>query len=264
MIPKTHKLLLVARLSARQRLAERGPLLARAGFYALVLFVFSRLWAAIVGDHGDIAGDTSQFVWYLAITEWIVLSQVPVHLDVEREIRQGDLAYRLARPVSYVAFMLAQAWGDLLARMAVMAPIGFVAAWLLTGQLPVPAPALLGLLVIGPLAGMLGTACILGVGLTALSLHDCRPVYWIWQKATYTLGGLFVPLSLYPAWLRRFAEHTPFAAILDGPGSIALGRLPAEAVLSLAATQLGWLLVAITLLALAMRRIVTRLNLEGG
>lgn len=257
------KLLFMAALSARQRLAERGVLVGRAVFYGVVLFVFSRLWNAVLEDEPVPGIEQHQLVWYLAITEWIIISLPPLHTDVEDDVRSGDLAYRLARPVSYPLAKLAEGLGDLAVRMAGLAPVGLLFALLLTGTFPTAPGRMLWLLPLGLGAGVLALAIHFMIGLTSFWLHDCRPIQWVWQKATFLLGGLLLPLELYPPWLRAVAELSPVPAMLHGPGSVALGLDPGAIALVLA-RQLLWIGVALATLAWLFRRGVARLELGGG
>lgn len=257
------KYLYMVRVSARQRLAERGALLGRAGYYGLVLFVFSKIWEIVLATEPIGFAQPHQLVWYLAITEWIILSIPALHLEIEDEVRQGDLAYRLARPVAYPLAKVAEGLGNLVVRLAVMAPIGFSVAYALTGQLPTAPANLLWLLPLGLLAGVLWTINMFAVGLSSFWLHQCKPIYWIWQKSAFVLGGLFLPLDLYPEWLRLLGEWTPFAAVLYHPGTIALGAQTTDA-LGTMVLLVTWITVCGLVTAALYRRALARLELSGG
>jgi ABC-2 type transport system permease protein len=112
-------------------------------------------------------------------------------------------------------------------------------------------------------AGVLALVIHFAIGLTSFWLHDCRPIHWVWQKATFLLGGLLLPLELYPPWLRAAAELSPVPAMLHGPGSVALG-LDAPEIALVLARQLLWLCVALVGLAWLFRRGVARLEIGGG
>ena len=89
----------IALTALRQSLSERAALLGRVAFYAVILLIFSRLWAVVI-ESGALAGrSAAELLWYLAITEWVILSLPPVHLDIEQEVRSGDIACRLPRPL---------------------------------------------------------------------------------------------------------------------------------------------------------------------
>src|SRR6185436_7097469 len=96
------KYLAFARTAAAQARVERAELLGRALYFPLVLGVFAALWRA-VGDAGmPLAQSPRTLVWYLAISEWVLMSSPPVFVEIEQEIQRGDIAYHLSRPSSYV------------------------------------------------------------------------------------------------------------------------------------------------------------------
>src|SRR4029434_268076 len=87
--------------AARRTLGERAVLGSRALFLVIILLILFRLWAAVLA-RGDVAGaGPRELVWYLAITEWCMLSVAPIFLTIEADIRSGDVACHLVRPVSY-------------------------------------------------------------------------------------------------------------------------------------------------------------------
>jgi len=225
-VPSLAKYLGVAVLSARQRLEERAALYGRVLFYFVVLLIFTRLWEAVLGSGTPAAGvgpqqNAASYVWYLAITEWIMLSQPTLHLDIEADVRNGDVAYHLARPMSYAGAKLAEALGDMAVRWVVLGVSGVLFARLSCGQWP--SAAGLGLAgLVGCLSSVVLLLSYAAIGLCAFWIHDCTSVYLIWQKLCFALGGLMVPLSIYPGWLRQIALHSPFAALLYGPGQLVM------------------------------------------
>ena len=255
--------LAVANTALRQSLSEPAAFLGRTAFYAIILLIFSRLWE-VVHERGALPGvSPGELVWYLAITEWIVLSWPLVHLDIERDVRSGDIAYRLTRPVSYLGARLAEAAGDFALRAVTIGAAGLLFAWLLTGGFPADPRGLLLVVPLGLLAAWVGLAFHTTIGLLAFWLQDSSPVYWIWQKFAFILGGLMLPLEIYPAWLRTIAEWTPFSALMYGPGRMAFGFDPTFAAL-VACKLIGWGIVASALLVWVYRRALRVLDVNGG
>ena len=257
-IPVQHnaKYLVIAQTALRQRLTDRSALAARAVFYVVVLFIFSRMWQRL-------SLDGSRYVWYLAVTEWVLLSQPRLFVEIERDVRSGEIAYQLTRPSSYLALRLAEGAAEMLLSMAVLGLVGAATATVLTFGAPAEPLGLLFACVLGLLAGGLLLLCSALIGLSAFWLQDCSPLYWLWQKSVFVLGGLFVPLTLYPAWLRALALWTPFSAMVSGPGSMVLvadGRLFGLLALKLLAcsVMVGHALVA------AYGRAVQHLEVNGG
>lgn len=253
----------IARLSARRTLLERGALLGRAGFYALILLIFSRLWA-IVLERGAVPGvGAAEMIWYLALTEWVMLALPPLFLYVEADFRSGDVAYRLSRPLSYLGARLAEAAGEQATRLLVLGPIGALLALVLAGGWPDDARGLWLALPLGLLASALCLLFTAAIGLSAAWLQDCTPIYWIWQKAAFLLGGLLLPLEIYPDWLRTLAELTPFADMVHGVGSSAFGFEPLAALWT--GLRLGLWLAAVGALAVWIYgRTLRSLDVNGG
>jgi ABC-2 type transport system permease protein len=252
-----------AATAARHTFYQRWDALGRAGFYVVLLLVFSGLWRAVEQSVPMPAGGPVSMLWYLALTEWIVLALPPVQMEVDDDVRTGDVAYQLTRPVSYVGAKVAGGVGMLLARMVLLAPVGFGLAWLLAGSLPVEPLRLLAAVPLAVGAGAVGVVFLVAVGTTAFWLQDSSPVFWIWQKMTFVLGGLVLPLSLYPDWLGALARWTPFHPLVGAPGASVLGLesvSPVEVGLKIA----GWGVVAVVLVAALFRRGVRFLDVNGG
>ena len=62
-------------------------------FYGIIMLVFSRLWIVVI-ESGALPEDRlAELLWYLAVTEWVVLSLPLIHLQIEADVRRGDIAY---------------------------------------------------------------------------------------------------------------------------------------------------------------------------
>lgn len=257
------KYIAIASVAARQRLLERSAIVGRIAFYCLMLFVFSQLWTAVL-SHESIEGiGPENFVWYIAITEWIILSLPMVHTDVEDDLHSGTLVYHLTRPTPYPLAKLAEAFGDTLVRLGILGIVGFALAFAVTGVVVIGPAQLVILIPIGIAAATLKLIFQFTIGLSSFWIHDCRPLHWVFQKAGFVLGGLLVPLEFYPEWLREIALASPFAAMLHGPGRLALGA-DASTAWPILAKLFVWGCVAVALLFVVYRRARLRVTVGGG
>lgn len=100
------------------------------------------------------------------------------------------------------------------------------------------------------------------IGLATTWTGSAAPVHWIWQKGLFVLGGLIIPLSLYPAAFRGFAESSPFAAMLAAPASLALDP-SARHTTTVLMLQAAWLVVLAVLAWLVDRAAIARLVARG-
>ena len=222
------KYLAVAALALRLRLAEGAALWGRVVFYFVILMIYSRLWQAVLAGAAGLDHGASENVWYLAITEWIILAQPPIYLAIESDVRNGDIAYLLARPMSYVGSKLAAAGAELVLRLVVLGVAGLAFARFFSGRWP-SAEGLLLAATVGAAASVVQLLGLTAIGLSAFWVHECTGVYLIWQKCNFILGGLMLPLSIYPHWLRALADVSPFPALLYGAGSLVMAPDPGRA-----------------------------------
>lgn len=258
----------IAAVSFRQRLDDRAVLAGSVMFYALILAIYSRLWQGVLGSSVSPLGDralgqsAASYVWYLAVTEWIMLAQPRVYLEIEADVRSGDVAYQLSRPLSYVGAKLSAALGELALRGLVLGVSGLVLGRLFSGEWA-SLEGLASALLVGVLAGGVMLLAHVAIGLSAFWLHDVTPIFLIWQKLCFVLGGLMLPIGIYPDWLRVIAEHTPFAALLYGAGQLVMPG-GVENALRLSFELLAWGALFLLVVVLLERRARRNVCLHGG
>ncbi|MHC4958127.1 MAG: ABC transporter permease [Planctomycetota bacterium] len=250
----------IVALTLRQDLSARGPVLMRLFFYWALMLIFSRLWYAVGPRSGFPPGD---LVWYFALTEVVALSVPMLSAQIEDEVKRGDVAYRTARPVSYLWTCFSEGVGGMTVRFLTLSVFGLLGAALCAGG---PPSDVRGILVGLPLAYIAALWLVLVqvlVGLSAFWVHESAPLHWVSQKFLFVLGGLMLPLDIYPDWLRDIAMWTPFSALLYGPA-----RLMLEFDVSWALWTLGRLLAWSALLVLlaqfVYRRAMQALEVAGG
>jgi ABC-2 type transport system permease protein len=240
----------------------RSELWGRALFFVVILGVFTNLWAAIEETGMPIDAEPRSLVWYLAMTEWILLSAPSIHLELQESIRRGDVVCQLARPVSFVGAAMAEGVGALLVRSPVLFAIGCVSSFVLTRSLP-PVAVLAVIVPLGLVASALITAIFFGLGLLAFWLSDASPLWWVSQKLLFVLGGMMMPLSLYPPVIQRVAALTPFPAVLAGPATLVMtGRTDGAGRVAL--VLVAWTVVTGVALELVFRRAVRTMTANGG
>lgn len=257
------KYLAFSRIAFQQELAARGAVIGRFVFYGLILLIFSHLWAVVYEHESLSRADSIDMLWYLALTEWIVLSVPLAYADIERDVKSGDIAYMLGRPVSYLNMKLFEAFGMLALRMLVLGCAGILMARVFSGGFPSHPTGLLLAVPLCFLAGLLATVTFTAIGFSAFWLQEATPVYWVWQKMSFVFGGLILPLSIYPAWLQKVALATPFSYFLYRPAHAVVQADPAEALRTLLG-QLAWGVVAVATLKALYARGQKILQVNGG
>jgi len=202
----------ILRYAARDQVAYLPAFLARNLFFVIILFIFSSLWKVIYAGQSLIAGfSVVQALWYLTFTETVELSKSRLLTRIQGEVKDGSLAVTMTRPYSYPLSHFFHAMGESMVRLLPILAVGFLFATLFVGPLPGYFKALpFGLILL--LCGMaLDTLWLLCIGLLAFWSEEVSPYYWIIQKLIFILGGLFIPIDMFPDWLSGIARTLPFA-----------------------------------------------------
>ena len=262
--PVVRAALNAVRLGASGLIASPAVLVGRSLFFVLLLIVLSSFWevvgrARVQGAlaHAPAAG----LFLYVGVTEWMTLSVPALHLRLEDDIRSGALQAHLLRPKPYLLMRIGEAAGGMLVRLGVL---GFVALVLLalSGRQGPAWPVYAGLLLLGPLGAL--NALLTGAitGLTAFWTRRVIAAYLVMQKLSFLLGGLIAPVTLYPRWLARIAELSPFAGQLYWPAALTLDPSVRTVVLALI-SEAVWI-PALALAAAALWRVGLRRALRRG
>ena len=178
----------------------------------------------------------------MTVTECVLIAVGFPYRAVERDIQSGEIAAALLRPLPYAVAILAEWIGATCHRLALLAAGGLVAGVWATGTVAIPLAVVPALLLSTAIATILVLLCQLQLGYAAAWTGSSAPLFWIWQKMTFILGGVMIPLTLYPAPYGRLATPSPFAAMFFAPASLLLDA-SAQVILATLALQLLWLAV---------------------
>lgn len=250
-------------LGWQRALAEPAAMIGRLLLYCLILVIFWQLWQATPLKELVVPGPTAaNLLWYVAITEWIVFAAGNPYRSVENEIANGDVERALIRPVPYAIATLAEWAGATAFHLIGIGACGIAVATALTGKIPLTPAEALPLMLSGAIASAMVLLFQLQLGYATAWLGTSAPLFWIWQKLLFVLGGLLIPLSLYPEPLRAVAESGPFAAMLFVPGSLVL-RPDALPVAAAIGRQAFWLILMIIATVFVDRAVTARLADRG-
>lgn len=260
------KYLAVGRVTMAAQMAYLGEMALRSLFLGMVLFVFLQLWTATYQTMGreTIAGFTvAQMLWYLMLTESLILSRPRMTREVDADVRSGDLAYQLVRPFDYVGYRLAVYAGERLLRLAVCLASGAVLAFVLTGSAPL-SPAGLAAAVALVAVGMLIDFCgAMAIGLSAFWLEETQPLTLLYDRAIMLLGGMLLPIELFPEPIAAVLGQLPFQLLLYAPARAAVSG-DVSGLGGALVGGLATLAVVFGLVRLVQARALRRLHANGG
>lgn len=256
----------VLRVTLQNRLAYFQDQLFRATFMALVVFVFIQLWRTTyrVTGRPEFSGfDLNGMIWYLVMTETIITSTPRFQGRIDSDVRSGDLAYALSKPYNYLAFNYFGYLGEALFLLPINLIVGGTVAWLSVGGFrfePLALPAAFASVVLSLSINFFLAAA---VGLLAFWLEDTAGLFLVLDRAQWILGGLLLPIELFPTGLRKLAQVLPFGSVIGGPARLAV-KFSWTGFGDLVPKQLAWLAVLALLAHGIYRAGVRRVNANGG
>jgi ABC-2 type transport system permease protein len=157
-------------------------------------------------------------LWYLVATESILMSMPRLWYDIDQEVRTGGLAVQLIRPLSYAGAHFGRSMEERSVRFTMNLVVGAVVALLLAGPIAFSISGVGMFLLVLPMAFAIDFLGALLVGHCAFWLESTQGIALLYSRLMMLLGGLMVPLDVYPDALQPFLRALPFAAILHAPG----------------------------------------------
>lgn len=256
----------VIRIAARQQWVYRAEMAMRAVQMTLFIGVFMALWVSVFGITGksDMEGySLVDVVWYLAMTETIALSSSRIFVEISDEVKAGNLAYTLARPLSYPWYQVANSLGNSAPRFLINLLTAALVAGIGMRQVGGSLPGLLAFVGMAGLALLLDALVAVLIGLMAFWIEEVMPIFWIYQKLLFTIGGMFLPLEMFPGWLQRLSKWLPFQFITYVPAR-SFVAFELEFVLRAVIGQMVYIAIMVVLVTMVWRRARRRLVVHGG
>lgn len=258
------KYLEVARITLRSQFAYAWDTALGTTFLALVLFVFVYLWRATYAGQSTVAGYTlAEMIWYLVMTETLVLSAPRIHGQIDADVKGGGLVHWLNKPFSYLGFQLSGYLAEMAVRAALCLTLGGAVAGLMVGGFAWNPLGLVPVAVTFLLSQVIQFFIAAAIGLAGFWLEDVLGLFLLVDRSKWILGGLLMPMAVLPDALRAVAAHLPFQYLLAGPASL-LVHFDGAAFGALLGRQVIWLLLSMALCGLLWWRGVRRLEIHGG
>lgn len=235
------------------------PTLLRVGFAAAVAYraefvvwiltynmplVMLALWTEVARE-APIAGfgDKDLVAYFLLTLIVRLLTGNWVVWEMNTEIRQGDLAMRLLRPIHPFIVYATDNVSQIPIRAVLVVPVGAaILYWAGPGHLAADAAHwVVGLIAIGG-AWALVFAVMLLIGSLGLFWESSLALVNLWLGLFFIFSGYLMPLAFFPGWLRALSWWLPFRYTLAFPVETMLGidSLP----LALRSLAVQWAYVA--------------------
>jgi len=251
------------RMLLQYRGAAFGGMVTQVVFGLILVMVYEAFYRSSDAAQPMSFAEVRSYIWLgqalLALLPWNVEGELRVM------IRTGGVAYELLRPLGLYPLWFARTLASRLAPAVLRAVPIFALALAFFGlQLP-PSP-LAALAYLAATAGAVALGAALTVLLTVSLLWTVsgEGITQLGTALVTLLSGMAVPIPLFPDAVRRALEFLPFRGLVDTPFRLYVGSLPPSAVVPLLGHQLAWTAALVALGALALRRGLRRLEIQGG
>ena len=254
----------IAKINFLNSFAYFGEFFFHAIFILLILFIFTNMWKAVYSGKELIEGFTlSMMIWYLLMAESIVTSSPGFVKEVNTEVQNGEIAYKLNKPYNYILYHFAKSFSRRIINFTVTFILGAVLIYFLIGGFDFKIYSLFFLVLILFLAMTLDFFISMSIALLSFWLEDSNSLRWIYDKLLFTIGGMLVPLEIFPTWLAKIAGVLPFSFIAYSPAKLFV-RFSFVDFFNVFAIQISYIIIFGCITWIIYKRGVRRLNVNGG
>lgn len=233
---------------------------------AVPMFVWQALYAA--SGSGTVQGKSlGDMVVYVLVSQvCMALMTADFAETVEQRMKTGVIEYNFIRPLPTRMIFVGESLGSSLYTLMLTGIPALLMGAVLFPLLGVSmAPGVLPFFLLSLLLGYLISVLFeLLKGMFAFWFVNVFILNWFLDLFYVLLSGAYVPLWLFPDWLRAVASFLPFQAAYFLPVEIFLGDRDAMGCLLALLVQLAWIGVLWTAQEILWRKSVKKLTVLGG
>lgn len=242
-----------------------------AGFIVNVFFFVVRAYVfmALYENRDVVAGyDVVDAITYTGLTQAMLMT-VGIFgrggREISEEVRSGQVATDLMKPIDYQLFVLSRQLGRSLYYFFFRGlPIFAVMAIFFRWNPPHSWQALLLFFPSLALAAVITFSFSFITGISAFWLLDASGVQQIIGGIGIFLSGFLIPISFFPAGFDKICEWLPFAGQSYIPVAIYLGKYVGGQMVTMLVRQVVWAVILIMLSRAFMTFAVRKLVIQGG
>jgi len=237
---------------------------ASSAFVGLIIFIFTQLWQIIYSEGQIISGfSIAMMLWYFVMTESIVTSLPSIVKRVGAEIKEGQIANYLNKPYNYLLYQYSTYLGKAVFNFFLTFLIGSIVVLPILGGiefnfLNIP---LIFLAVI--LAISLNFILMMFLGMFSFWFEESGSLRMIYNKIVFTLGGMLLPLEIFPQWLSKISKLLPFSYIAYYPAKLFV-NFNFGLFWQVIRTQIFWIVIFSGLTLMMYKIGVRKVSINGG
>lgn len=183
--------------------------------------------------------------------------------QIMTEVKSGNVEMFMNKPTNYLMISFYKVIGQGIFSFLFISILGSIIMAFSVGipnlNLVIFIPTFIITFLLGQILGLMIFALI---GLMAFFIEDIRPIHWIVDKFIMILGGSYLPISMFPPFMKIIAFVSPFGAI-NFASSTVYESWNNEFMFRIL-MQLSWIMVTYLLLNYVYRKSKEKAMINGG
>ncbi|MFL0245698.1 ABC transporter permease [Candidatus Clostridium stratigraminis] len=215
----------VSKITMSNSLVYFWNFLSKNLFFIFIMLIYLMLWENIYGQKGGSLGGLTlnKMIWYLVVTELVTLSRTDIHTQVNEDVKTGNIAYLLNKPYNYILYCFSYFIGEIGIKLITNSMAGLIIGLIYVGPLENFNFTYLPFILLSIIVGCtIHFFIYIILALTSFWVEENSAFFWIYSKLVFTLGGMLVPIDLFPNWLQNISKYMPFAYVTYVPGKLAV------------------------------------------
>ena len=152
----------------------------------------------------------SMFIYFCIMT----LNLRSLDKIIMNEVKSGNVEMYMNKPINYLIISIFKVIGQGLYSFLFISISGSIIMILIFGLPKVNYLLFVPTFIITFLLGQILSLIIYElIGLSAFFIEDNRPIHWVVDKFVMLLGGSYLPISMFPNFMKLIAFISPFGAI---------------------------------------------------
>ena len=201
----------------------------------------------------------SMFIYFCIMT--LNLRKIDQH--IMEDVKSGSVELFMNKPISYLSIAFYKVIGQGLYSFLIISFVGTLIMILTLGvpdlNLAIFIPTFILTFILGQILSLMMYGII---GLMAFFIQDNRPIHWIVDKFIMILGGSYLPISMFPKYMKIAAYASPFGAINFATSSV-YSSWNNEFLIRIG-MQIIWVLVFLVLLSFVYKKAKEKTMINGG
>lgn len=185
--------------------------------------------------------------------------------EIETQIRNGNIAYEMIRPLHLYNLWFARSLAMRLAPTLLRCiPIFIIGGVFFGLTAPISWEAAVAFVLSVTLAFFLSAAMITLVIISLFWTLSGEGIQRLLPHCTVLLSGMVVPLPLFPEWMQPFLNIQPLRGVMDIPCRLYTGVIPTSEAAYYLGFQLAWMIALVVLGRLLLQKAIKQFVIQGG